>query len=254
MSSAAVPLVPYTTILEIEESSLNAWPAVSTVCRQGCLLRFADGYTKRSNSVNALYRFGDAAELIDYAEAAYAGRKLSTVFKILGSRAYEELDSMLDGRGYKVLDRTTVRTADLSRAGHGVSPEVRIEESFSAEWVDGFIGANHLEPRAPAVRSVLGLIQVETLVASVVENGRISAFGFAAVEDKRAGFFDIFVRQERRGSGLGRKIMESLMAAARNAGAEEGYLQVMDNNLPAQALYDKLGFRPLYPYWYRVRE
>src|SRR5690606_16536893 len=39
----------------IEELSLNHWPALVTMARGGWLLRFADGYTKRANSVSAIY-------------------------------------------------------------------------------------------------------------------------------------------------------------------------------------------------------
>lgn len=41
--------------LQIEELALNAWPSLQTIVHHGWLLRFAEGYTKRSNSVQAIY-------------------------------------------------------------------------------------------------------------------------------------------------------------------------------------------------------
>ena len=37
-------------------------------------------------------------------------------------------------------------------------------------------------------------------------------------------------------------------------GAQGAYLQVMLNNPPALALYQRLGFAEAYRYWYRVKE
>lgn len=42
-------------IQKIEELSLNAWPSLQTIVYDGWILRFAEGYTRRSNSINPIY-------------------------------------------------------------------------------------------------------------------------------------------------------------------------------------------------------
>ncbi|MGJ3231755.1 MAG: ribosomal protein S18-alanine N-acetyltransferase [Oceanicaulis sp.] len=57
-----------------------------------------------------------------------------------------------------------------------------------------------------------------------------------------AELLTIAVPQERRGQGLGRRLVEAGMEAARRAGAEQMFLEVSDRNAPAEALYRKCGF------------
>lgn len=106
----------------LEELTLNAWPTLQTVHYDGWALRFAEGFTRRSNSVNVLYesRLG-LAEKVDYCEAMYLARGLRTVFKICGQveagdlagRPYKDLDAFLEARGYTREAATSVQMVGL---------------------------------------------------------------------------------------------------------------------------------------------
>ena len=81
-----------------------------------------------------------------------------------------------------------------------------------------------------------------------------SACALTVVEDGWAGIFDVAVRKDLRGRGLGRQIMAIAIEQAAVSGARRSYLQVIRGNRPAEQLYLSLGYRVAYPYWYRVKK
>jgi ribosomal protein S18 acetylase RimI-like enzyme len=65
------------------------------------------------------------------------------------------------------------------------------------------------------------------------------------------GLFDIVTLPSARRRGVGRRLVTSMLAWARDEGATDGYLQVVATNAPAIALYRQLGFDEAYRYHYR---
>jgi GNAT superfamily N-acetyltransferase len=66
------------------------------------------------------------------------------------------------------------------------------------------------------------------------------------------GLYDIVVAPSRRGLGLGRRLVASLMAWGRDQGAARAYLQMREANTVAASLYANLGFETAYRYTHRV--
>src|SRR3982750_4886269 len=92
---------PGLLIRHLEELSLNALPALETTYLDGWVVRFADGYTKRANSVNPLYTsVTDVEDKMDYCESIYAVRKQPTVYKMTPLAEPRDLDQFLTERGY----------------------------------------------------------------------------------------------------------------------------------------------------------
>lgn len=58
----------------------------------------------------------------------------------------------------------------------------------------------------------------------------------------------LYVRNEYRGSGLGRMLVEAVIQAARRAGYRELRLDTLGTMTSARALYDRLGFVEIDPY------
>ena len=86
------------------------------------------------------------------------------------------------------------------------------------------------------------------------ENGTFAGCGYGVIEKGFVGLFDIVVKEESRGKGYGKEIVETILAKAEEIGAKRAYLAVVDNNSTAKNLYGKLGFREIYKYWYRKKD
>jgi ribosomal protein S18 acetylase RimI-like enzyme len=65
----------------------------------------------------------------------------------------------------------------------------------------------------------------------------------AACEMKR-----LYVRPGYRGTGMGRRLVEAVVDAARSSGYSEMKLDTLASMLAAQGLYRELGFREIAPY------
>src|SRR5690349_24012374 len=111
-----VPLQKYdaernTMITAIEEVSLNAWASLQTMLYDGWVIRFANGYTKRANSVNPLYPSNiDIEEKLRFCENLYREKNLPLVFKLTPLVYPHDLDERLAERGYQRDSRTSVQT------------------------------------------------------------------------------------------------------------------------------------------------
>ena len=94
------------TSLFYEALSFNTHPCLEEEMYDGWLLRYAEGYTKRANSVNVVgASIISIAEKIQKCEEKYAERHLPIVFKITPMAS--ELDDVLGQMGYFAVDKYT---------------------------------------------------------------------------------------------------------------------------------------------------
>jgi GNAT superfamily N-acetyltransferase len=240
------------TVLRLEELAFRGWPALETVDKAGWRLRFANGYTKRSNSINALERNAETnPSVIESLEAAFRERNQAPVWR-LSPLAPPVLDDILAARGYRTIERSLMQVCRL-QAGFEAAPGVRIHAQPTATWIEAFCSHSPVRPEhRDAMRRMLAAIAAPAGFAFVEEEGRPMAMAIGAVEGDHMGLFDVLVMPEARRRGLARKITESLYAWAWGYGARFAYLQVVATNQAAMPLYAAQGFRTVYEYEYRV--
>ncbi|MBX3503655.1 MAG: GNAT family N-acetyltransferase [Alphaproteobacteria bacterium] len=242
-----------------EHLAFNAWPALRVVVQGNWLLRFADGYTKRANSVNALglERDTPVAELerrVEAAEAHYRRQGIASTFK-LSPLMDPGLDAVLAARGYSHLDETLMMVADLTRGPGAVAMPagVAVDLVRNEPWSRTYSGFNNV----PAARQSIHDRMLDSLVpvggfALATEDGEPAAAGLGVLEGEHVGLFDIVADPARRRAGHGRRVVEGIMAWGRAQGATRAYLMVVAANAPAIALYERLGYREAYRSHYRI--
>jgi N-acetylglutamate synthase len=236
----------------LESKAFRAWPALQTQSTGGWVQRFAGGYTKRANSINAL---GSEAiftlQMKNTLEAPYKERGLSPVWR-LTPLAPPETDQALAAAGYRRIDESFVQLAPLG-ADFTADPGVRIAPSPSATWLAGFA---ELSPVAPQHREtmtlMLGSIAAPVGFATVEDAEGPTAFALGVADGEHVGLFDVLVAPRARRQGLARRLTQSIGAWGKAQGAQSIYLQVVATNVSALPLYASLGFETVYSYAYRV--
>ncbi len=250
-------------IRTLEELSINAWPSLETLLYGGWVLRFANGYTRRANSINPLYPSASSGrrpstrgvdEKITACEDIYRARNQRVVFKMTRAVFPENLDELLAQRGYASEATTSVQVLDLRGAEPPTNRNVIVAESLTAGWLDDFCRLNTVVAQHRATMTqMLEKIVSKRCFITLREEDRVVACGLGVAETGFIGLFDLVTDAAFRNRGLGKELVLNLLDWGKQKGAARAYLQVMLNNAPALRLYDKLGFKEVYQYWYRVK-
>ncbi len=243
------------TIRRFEELAINAWPALQQELYDGWVLRFADGYTKRANSINPIYASSlPVAEKVDWCEVIYGVKMLPVAFKLTEDSLPAALDRELQQRGYELVDPTDVMILDTGKYSHQPAEVVKLTDGINDDWLQGFYRCARIHRQYQhAAKKILTGVALPVVSACLPVGGTTVGYGLGIMEQEYMGIFDLVVAAEHRGNGYGRAIMHALLNRAAEQGIKTVYLQVTAQNATARYLYTSLGFRPLYRYWYRVK-
>lgn len=223
----------------------QAWPAPAVTDLAGWRLRFADGVTKRANSVWPAAEPDDVEAAIDEVERFYARRGLPSTFQISGGSRPGDLDDRLAARGYEIVDPTLVMTRALSEGSdtvEGLAP-LPSREWLELWWsVDGRGGPAELKT---AEEILTGVPAIYARIGDGIGRG--------VLQDDRLGIYTMAVAPHARRRGLAGQVLDTLLTWGAARGAREAYLVVVEQNTAARALYDGAGFAVAGGYHYRRR-
>ncbi len=232
----------------VEETCLNAWPAVREVLLDGWLLRFSEGLTRRANSANPLRPVAHAAR--GDCERLYRRLGLPTIFRVL-SLIDPSVDERLAAAGYTREGESCVLFGPIEGIAAARDPDVRLLDWPSPEWFRAMASLqNHSNEQAATYRRIVGQLAIPAAFAALSDEGGCVAVAYAALHNGLLCYESVITDSRRRRRGYGRRIITALAAWGKDQGARGACLEVEASNTPARALYAALGLkRELYRLW-----
>ena len=240
----------------IEELSLNALPCLQQILDDGWILRFAEGYTKRANSITPLYHSSneDLIQKIERCQAIYRRFNLRPIFRLTNESRLKTLDRTLGELGYQKQDSVSVCVKDLDRQNIDYNNKVTIDNEISEEWLDRYVHAVDLPVRHwNTLSTMLDIIPDPVCYAMLKERSRFCSCGLGVLAKNYLGLFFIATVKQQRGKGYGKQLVSAMLQWGRNNGAIRAYVRVETKNQSARNLYNKLGFTEAYQYFYRIK-
>jgi N-acetylglutamate synthase len=254
------------TITELERMAAAHWRGTEQERLGDWLLRAAGGFTGRANSALPL---GDPGLPLDAAAAAvtrwYRARGLTPMIAVpaplaadspgLARDRYRILDSHLSERRWPLrANPAFVMLADLPLgipadglpAGRELRTSPEPDDAWTARY--HYLGQDHL----PAVARQVLTSAAEQSFVSIREGGQVLAIARLSIAGGWAGLTAVEVNPAHRRQGLGAAVTAAACRQAARRGLRNVFLQVEVDNAPAQALYQRLGFRFSHRYHYRV--
>ena len=239
-------------IRDIELMLMRTWPALDEKRYDGWILRFSEGYTKRSNCINPLYEsYFELEEKYEYCKKIYEEKKLPIVYKIIDTEVSIVVDEFLKNKGLEKRDMVTVKEIELTNVNYNLK-NINVSWGFNKEWYDFYVKENKLNKQEENIfKELLQKNDKNNMYVYKLEENEIIAVAMGVVEKNKIGIFNVYVKDTYRKKGYATEILEGLLVEARKINVEKAYLQVMETNEKALNLYRKMGFVPKYRTWYR---
>jgi ribosomal protein S18 acetylase RimI-like enzyme len=212
-----------------------------------------------------------AEEKFARCEEVFARHGLAAAYKIIAldeTRACDEhrdVDEKLAALNYEKSVTTIVQQCRIpnsyAKDGPGAVEKndhprdgIIVSSDFERQWVENFISFSRIEEKHKSTfKTILDNIGIEKIIILKKSENGIAGCGYGAIDRNYLGIFDVVVKEKLRGKGYGSEIVEALLSEAAKRGVENSYLQVFSHNAAARHLYEKMGYREKYRFWFRKK-
>jgi N-acetylglutamate synthase len=238
----------------IEPVSLCTWPGKQMQGLAGWTLRFADGYGHRPNSVAPLDFDGEYLEhAIAGVEVAYRRRGLKPMFQITPTCLPVDLPDVLRAKGYRSEGHSTVyvaRSQAVIIACRADSVRDDAVEDFERLVLSGSKSPADGRERL----DIVGSLRIPQIAVTAMLDGKGRACGHGGAADGLVAINLVRTEEEFRRRGLARRVLGAVARWAAGQDCATLYLCVEDGNTPARTLYERIGFAPVYGYYYLYKD
>lgn len=241
-------------IIALETACLTAWPSIKAVHDRHWLWRWADGYSKRGNALQC-HDPSDDADLQARVDRFMALSRQHGVPPLvrLTPLAPQALVAKIETEAWTTIEPSRVLAMALPAAAPlSLGGDVDVRPAADPVWADEHARLNGYDALTRArLGRILDLIAVPTGAILIRDgDGRVVATALVVQTGSIAVFLNVIVDANRRGQGLGRRVMTAGLAWASSAGATHAGIQVLADNTAALNLYRSLGFADRYGYSY----
>lgn len=241
----AIPARPIARreIRDLESAAARGWPGLQSTLIEGWLLRAGSGFTTRANCALPL-RPRASLEALPAIAHWYATRDLPLQMQVI--------DQLLAAPpGWDKYRATSMLTAEVTSL-NTADITMTLLDAPSAHWLSIFRAGTAVSAEAiEVVRAVDG----EAAFGCYYVDGDLAAIARAAVTvsdlgTKWLGLSSLEVASPHRRHGIATTMMNQLTSWGTERGATSVYLQVMQENTQAAAMYRALGYTEHHAYQY----
>ncbi|MBA5778708.1 GNAT family N-acetyltransferase [Stappia sp. F7233] len=246
----------------IEEANFNGFPSERIHLDGSWITRISPGNpARRVNSLNFLAREDDASLQERLARSRSQLEAAGEAFHLRWTPlAPQAVTDFCDAAGWPAHGHADVwglRLADFHNHG-AQQADIGITGEPLESWLAAFatIGGTRTEAATPQAVERLGasLARISIPCALLVARsgaGEPVGTAIATLDRDLIGLYDVAVAPAMRRMGLGRALVAACLSVGRDQGSAIAWLQVTAENAAARALYQSMGFVPLYSYHYR---